>query len=473
MNVRPGRLAGLLAVGLGGVWMGLAAFRQLNFDECLALRAGYLIWAGEPGEPPFVMPWTILVGGIAHLLPDPAWAVRALRLLAAAGVALAWWQLLRSLEIGPLGRLATSAWLLANGVWLSHGFELRYDTALVLLLLAACVLSLETGRPRALGATLALLGLHHLKGLGLAVGWVVLLALDPRWREGPRWRRLAAGAGLTLLGWTGVLLLAGWGGLWLESQRGFLAQMAEAARVPRSASLGPVLLQDAGWWVVGAGTLLLLIASAERVRTEERLAFRLLAGAILLSVLFWWLHPRPWAYLAALPAPLLAASTGLLLRRGSRRLALLSGLALLGLVLQLGAGVRPAAAWARAIMSPLSPQLELLVRLRAHLGRGDRVLDPAGFAYFAPGCVRQWYLDTLFAERVARGEWMAELGEGLPSECTIAVSTYRLAWLPPAAQRELRERFRSLPAGLAWPRDRPVPAPLARLPGNGRVENFW
>lgn len=51
--------------------MWIAAVRALNFDEGLALRAGALLLDGEPARPALLMPWTLLLGGLARIIEDP------------------------------------------------------------------------------------------------------------------------------------------------------------------------------------------------------------------------------------------------------------------------------------------------------------------------------------------------------------------------------------------------------------------
>ncbi len=475
MTTLESRGANLLLGLLGALWLGVAATRQLNFDETLAVRAGFLLGAEAEGRPAFLMPWTAALGLAAHRVPRPFWLLVGLRLLVAGVVAGAWWRLLRRLEFGSWERLGVTVLLVTNGVFLSHGFELRYDSALLIGALAALALLLKGRAGVAFGVVLGLLALHHVKGLGLAVGLAALAWVGSKsWAvPRPNWKWILSSAAGVWLAWVASLASLGLLGRWLETVQEFGRQLGSATRAARSVTLGPVLLQDAAWWVlVTVGLGLALLRSAHE-SNQARLRLRLLAGTSFLGLLFWWLHPHPWAYLATLPAPFLLLAAWIGLREDPRALRLGAAAAGVTLLLQAAAGQPPGAAWMRAIRSPLLPQLELLERLREGLEPEDRVLDPTGLVYFARGCSREWYVDTLYAQRVARGVWMKELQRGVPEHCRVVVVTYRLAWLPSAAQETVRTAFQPFPCGLAWRRGHPVPEGVAALPGIGRIENYW
>ncbi len=62
-------MAFVAAVLAGALFVGLALTRRLNFDEALALRAGWLDLAHIPAEPAFLMPWTLFAGAVGHRSP--------------------------------------------------------------------------------------------------------------------------------------------------------------------------------------------------------------------------------------------------------------------------------------------------------------------------------------------------------------------------------------------------------------------
>lgn len=475
----------LLLILLGLVWLGVAGFRQLNFDEGLALRAGFLLWAAEGGRPTFLMPWTAALGLFAHRVERASLLVPAARWLVALAVAVCWWRLLQAVGLKRWGQVGVSFLLATNGVFVSHGFELRYDAVLLLGSLLATELLLVQRLGSAFGAVVGLLALHHLKGLGLSVGFVALAWLGSRaWGlPSPNWKRFGTGLGSVLFGWILVLSVSGLLGRWADTVRENLTQWSRARRVPVHEALGPVLLQDAAWWLLVVWGLLVGFRAVFRVRPEAEdgegplplpAVFNILTTVSLLTIGFWLLHPHPWAYLAALPAPFLSLAAGYGLRQMSPFYRWgTAGLALAFLGLQAAQGSLPAAAWLRALQHPLQPQLLLVDELRKALNPGERVLDPTGLVYFAPSCSQEWYVDTLFAPRVSQGTWMQELSDGVPESCVVALVSYRLGWLPPAAQQTLRQEFVFLPCGLAWRKGRPIPQTIASLPGAGKVENFW
>ena len=88
----------------------------------------------------------------------------------------------------------------------------------------------------------------------------------------------------------------------------------------------------------------------------------------------------------------------------SRRFGIWCAAAGLALVVQVVAtSESPVAAWRRGFAAPRAPEVEALRRLRAEARSDEGVLDPSGVAYFLPPCTREWYTDTLFAERAERG----------------------------------------------------------------------
>jgi len=470
LNAR--RLIAPSLTGLAGAaFVGLALFRRLNFDESLALRAGWLDLAGEPSAPAFLMPWTLLAGGVGHAFADPGAVLICLRALAAGGVAWAFLGALRAAGLSDSG-IAAASWLaVANAAFLTHALEFRYDAAVLILLLVAFRLLIQRDSTVALGAVAAGLALHHLKGVYYAVGVVALLLLQSteRWRD---MRRLLLGAALSGAAWLALLAPLGLLVRFVESLRTYVSLAVGGGRAPVGAALGPVLLDDLAWWL-----LALVVLGQRALRRARSPSDRPDVVALALAALgigFWVVHPHAWAYLAALPVPFLALVVIRALARdpGARRWGAAAALA--GGLLQIVSGAAPPLAQVpRALAAPVAPEIALLRELKASLQPGDRVLDPAGLLYFVPPCVHEWYVDTLLVERVRAGTWMSELGPGVPRACTLALNSYRLNALPRGALEDLAQDFVPLASGLAVRRDRPADRSLAELPGTGRVESFW
>jgi hypothetical protein len=463
-------LPAALAAAAGALFLALAWTRRLNFDESLALRAGWLDVAGEPSAPAFLMPWTLLAGAVGHLLDDPGAVFRLLRMIAAGGVAVAFASALSAAGVGGL-RFAAAAWLaVANAAFATHALEFRYDAAVLILLLVAFRIVAREGSPALLGAVAGVLALHHLKGAYYAAGVAVVLALLSTARRRDL-GRFAAGFAGAVAAWAVVLAPLGLLDRWGESLRTFYA-LAGSERAPVAETLGPVLRRDLAWWLFVLVALAAAASSRHRSARDRRdLAALALAG---LGVGFWVVHPHAWAYLAAVPVPFLLVAALRALPGTPRDWRAPAVAAAAGVALQFASGAQPPLSHvARAFSSPMAQEVAMLRELRAELRPDDRVLDPSGVVYFVPPCVEQWYVDSLFVERIAGGDWMRGFAEGVAPHCTLALSTYRLSALPPQARASLREQFAALPSGLAARRDRPLRRELVSLPGDGRVESFW
>jgi hypothetical protein len=366
------------------------------------------------------------------------------------------------------------AFTLAQRSFVSHGLEFRYDAALLGGLLVAAIALADTSRlrPALAGVAVAVLGLHHLKGtlLALAVGiwaWV-------RLRETPGGRRrLAAGLGIATAGWLALVTMLGLGGRWFATVREWVALAQGARRVPLAEALGSAMLGDFGWWtLVAVG----LICAALALRhggmgAGESASLVLGCGALALVVV----HPHPWPYMLALPAPFLAVVLAHRLPPGAERRTVAAWVSIAALAVAFQSGVvgrSPLAVWHDGFSASRAPEVEAVRRLRAAARPGEAVLDPSGLAYFLPPCTREWYTDTLFADRPG---WMAELLSGVPGRCVWVLNTYRLSALPPAARRDLAERFDLTASALALRQgDARAEALAVPVPGlHGRIESYW
>jgi hypothetical protein len=467
-----------LAAMLAAAFLTIAGVRRLNFDESLALRAGGLELDHARAEPAFVMPATLALGELGRWVPDPGALFLVLRLTVAAVVLALMVAAFVALGLGGSRLAVAVALTLCQASFVSHGLEFRYDAALLaaLLLLAISLGGSECTRPWLAGAALTILALHHLKGVFLAGVLGAWIAVRLR-RRPATLARVAASALATLGCWLALLGALGLGSRWLETLRQFWSLAGHVTRVSFSEALGATMVASLAWWTVALFALVL--AARERWRSERRerrddVALVLAAAGIAVVVV----HPHPWAYMLALPAPFLAVIVARRLpsaRDLPRVLAwVVVGVALLGL--QSVASQRPPwDPWTRSFAAPRAPEVATLRQLRARSLPTDRVLDPSGLVYFLPPCTRDWYSDTLFAERAAAGAWMQGLATGVPAACTCALNTYRLGALPAAARDDLRRDFVPLPSGLALRRGDPRLTTFT-APGagrSGRIESFW
>lgn len=472
----PPAVVGALAVlsaALASLFVASACVRSLNFDEAFAIRSGWLLWEGTPADPVLVSPATTALGALAASSPDPGTVFLLARLLASLTVLAALlWACLR-VAGGPAAALAAVALALGNGAFLTHALEFRYDWALLVGVLLALGLAAEPG-PREsflLGVVSAWIASHHVKGavLGAALA-VALLALLARRDAGGR--RLA---GLFLLGllsacgaWLGAVAL--WG-RWDALERYYAHYVALAVspeRQPFWATLGGPLRADVVWWAVA---LLSTAAGLVGTRPARRLRGVLVVTAAASLPLL--AHPRPFAYMLALVVPGFALATADYLVNRSTRVARRTLVAALA-VLPFAAGTHFLERYRDAFRSPRAATVATLRTLRGHARPDDRVFDPSGVAYFLAPCFREWYVDVLFAPRLATGEWMTETRASGFEGCTWVLYTYRVRWLPETWNR-VRPGYRNLGGGLYVRQDDPR-APSIAAPELARLfppDSYW
>lgn len=471
-----------LAVALAGAatlaFVAAAVVRRLNFDEALALRAGWLLVANVEAAPPFAMPFTAVLGLLSHAVTDPGTVFLLARLgVVTAMVASLLYSFRKTADSWTTVALAV-LFTLAQGTFFVHGLEFRYDAAItVCLLLAFPRLSSDQPRDRvAVGVISAVVAAHHLKGL--VVGGLLLLlgVLRGRARAIPR---LLAGAVTGAGGLLAVAALAGWLDEARRMYASFFALAREATRwyAPWH-TLGPTVARDLVWWILAglavAGTAATWrgVTWAEGRRRPELWAL-LLAGV---SLAFVPLHPHPWAYMLAPAAPFLgwlaAHRWRALSPRHRWRAAALAAVLLVG---QRILALPPFSAHLASFRAPRRGEVAELRWLQAVSRPGDAVLDPSGLAYFLPPCTTEWYIDSLFRERAAAGTWMEELGTIEPSACPWLVRTYRLDMLPPQVRQRLAYQYRLVTTGIAlWrgdPRSQTLPDRDATAPTP--FDSFW
>lgn len=465
------RVPKLLAAVAGAVFFALAVTRRLNFDETLALRSGWLDLAGEDSAPAFLMPWTLLAGAVGHVLSDAGSVFVTLRLLAAGGVAYAYALALRAASVSVVGLAAVAGLALANAAFATHALEFRYDAAVLILLLVAYRLLVLGSSPLVLGAVAGILSLHHLKGAYYAAGVAVILLLVSADRRRDL-RRFAAGMTAALAVWTVLLLSLGLLGRQMESLRAFYTLAASAERASLMETLGPTLRRDLAWWLLVMTAIVRVVLLRQRGPGECRDIVAIALAA--LGIGFWIIHPHAWAYLAALPVPFLLIYASRAFDGGWKALRWPILAASGGVVLQLAsAAPAPLAHLTQAFAAPMANEVTMLRALRQEAKPKDRVLDPSGVVYFVLPCIPQWYLDSLYLERMTAGDWMRELQPGLPGACTLVLDTYRIRALPPETKRAFGRDFRLLASGLAVRQDRLLSAELENAPGSGSVESFW
>ena len=166
----------------------ISLMRGLNFDESLALYAGWLGVQRIPANPAFLMPITAVEGVMAGIILDPELLFQTLRALVLVTVlaAMAWVGVV--LRLGLPLCLIWAVLTLASSAFASHGIEFRYDWAILVAWLAAFGLLNSRGRSRFIGLGLLIgwLAAHHLKGAyyGAALYGICLIELSLRNGQG-------------------------------------------------------------------------------------------------------------------------------------------------------------------------------------------------------------------------------------------------------------------------------------------------
>ncbi len=465
--VRVGLLLSVLLPAL--IFLAVALQRQLNFDEPLALRSGWLLIEGTPGFPAFCMPLTLALGWVGHQIADPGLLFLLLRAAVAISVltALAWMLRRARADLRIAG--LTLALCLLHGSFGTYAYEFRYDWAILLGWLAAFGLIQRESKwdVLALGVCVSWLAAHHLKGVFFAafLYFFFLLSRFLAQRGGATreaslrtllWFHL--GILVSAVVWLGICLATGTLDDAVALYRGFVTVASGEPKLWPWQALGVTFTKDAIWWIsaflalaLSARDLLRALRSGRDLR-DPRTWGILFAGV---PLLFLFIHPHPWAYMLAVPAPFLAYLMARVLlsrlRHGSprRRASIVGVLGGALLLFYLGTGLWPGLHYVAALQVPMTQQVETLRALREFAAPEERIIDPSGLAYFQAPCVKEWYLDALFGNLAAQGVWMQELWERTPAECPLALNSYRLFMLPPPLVERIHSNYQLLPSGVA------------------------
>ncbi len=414
----------------------VALSRRPNFDEWLALRAGWLIANGESSGLHFLMPFTWLVGMLATQFSDVAIPVVLFRFLVTTTVlGVLWWALRRQLDDAVAAGIALFL-CLVSGVFVSHAIEFRYDAVILVLWLWCLGITAGEMKEREfllLGIACALLALHHTKGLFYAagLGLYVLMAIRFQFRQLAYFLGGAMSVGAI---WLLILLH---GGLVVEQAgiyRQFSSIALDAPRVLPWDALKERVSADGVWWLVVGSAAAVGFARRVFCGREVTISFFLM-----LPALFIMLHPRPWDYLIVplIPPLSVLAVEGYLhvARKLPGRVRNLAPFLLVPTLLISVAGV-----YAQSLQASGSDDLRLLREISRELRDGDTVIDPVGAVFFVPAFDEQWYLDTLFRNPLQEGTWMKRTAADFRG-ATMVVASYRLGWIEEAAAAGLSGKY--------------------------------
>ena len=426
----------LLALGalVGLVVVCPQFFRQLNLDEALVLRAGWLSLEGFDAKPAFWMPWTAILGILSHL-PIPTWLLwLSIRCFTAALLGLSYLYAIR--QFSQHGLWLYLALLLSGPYVLVHGFEFRYDAAILIGIFTTLGLISSKHRYRfiGIGSCIAWIGLHHLKGVYFAAALLGIFSLyrikDAFLVKATPIRLVFLQLFSSILGftalWLCITLSLGRQHEFIELYRGFfnLSQHTYPVHfqfLVESLKRYPLHL--------ALGLIMIFRACMLRHQTSETAQSFLLMA--LTATIFPFLHPHPWAYMgipiAALIAPLIGEFILSLPKSWSRSVTISF------LILWL------ATPW-RGVFGEIRYSMKHNFLLEAHFVdwlRDDsnkelKIFDPTGIVYSAKPCLQEWYYDSIFEYWFQNGQWLKGLDSTINS-CDAIVRSWRTEQLLGAA----------------------------------------
>ncbi|MDL2716249.1 MAG: hypothetical protein PT977_00720, partial [Acidobacteriota bacterium] len=370
---------------------------------------------------------------------------------------------------------------LLSYAFVAHGVEFRYDAAILVGLLVAfgLLVRARTSDFALLGGVAAFVASHHVKGLLLG-GAVLAFGVARAGGDRRRLARLLFGAAGVAAAW---IVLAGSLGILPDvfatvSVFSRLGVSVESRLWPWQSSMGVTFVRDLAFWLAALAAVLGVTLDLARLRPrgwrEDPDVWALLFLVVTLG--FPFVHPMPWPYMLALPAPFAAILIARRLpvwARGRGRFAALAAVAA-AICVQTFVAHHPVgeAYWA-SLAAPREPEVDALRLLRRMASPSDRIFDPSGMAYFLPPCTRDWYIDSLFREGARKGTWMAEVPRLDPESCPWVLFTYRVDMLPYAAKARLAAGWERRLWGLGLRRNDPRLVDLPPSRSDDEISTFW
>lgn len=411
-----------------------AIVRCLNFDESLAVKSGWLLLNHIPSSPILYMPTIIFFGWLSERIADPGALFLVARLLVAVLVlANLFWAL--STTGFPLSlQLLAVIITLVNGSFIAHGFEFRYDVAILVGWLTAFGLML---RGRSLdyfwiGLVASWLMFHHLKGVYFAC-WLYVFTLLRVWFQSEkkllRLTLFHLSFALSAAAWLAWSFFNGFHNHISMMYTQFFHLAVGSKKIWPWDALAEALGKDIFWWSL-AFLSILLIVIGKKTNKSGPLLWASLFALVPLSFLF--LHPHPWPYMLAISVPfcsvLMAAAFSDFFLNATRSK---NVMLICCCLLVVGFSRHPFwDSYAKALNASRSQQVTVLRYLKQFAHPDDKVIDPSGLVYFLRPHETEWYTDTLFREKMLKGRWMNYPKTFDPQKVPWVLFTYRINWLP-------------------------------------------
>lgn len=446
--------------------------RRLNFDEWLVLRSAWLIFNQEANNLHFLMPWTWLTGQLIQNTHDVTTPIRLSRVIVVTLTLFTLWTALRSNHKCTATALRAYVLTLSCGAFVAHAVEFRYDAVIICAWLSAWGLSTEltTKRLVGIGVLIAILTLHHMKGLFFAIALTVYIMALTKNNARKAWRAIFIGATLPLAAW--VIIISN--NNLLQEQFDIYFQFAkigtETQTIPLWDALWPRIKVDIFWWIIVIAASAWAIIIDRKNPTVRRTFF-----FATVPIFFIFLHPRPWDYMLTPVIPMLASLSTTYL--GESKKGNISSMK--GLTLQRGALILTTAlgllTHIHALKATGGSDLNALSLIAKIKNDHDTVLDPVGAVYFIKPVSPDWYLDGLFRSQLTNSKW-DPTGQTKNINASIIVDSYRLRWLPEDKKNKIVQNYENICQWIWLKKDDPRKTTLTnQCPKNesNTLKNYW
>jgi hypothetical protein len=415
--------------------------RQLNFDESLALRTGWLYNNSIQTGLSFNMPIIWGIGYIAGNIDDPGVVIIALRIIVFFSLLAAFIYVRYRLKLPLIYTLFWITFCFANGAFLTHATEFRYDWAILIAWLIA--FSFVSNRSKYsyvfLGLIFSWLLLHHLKGIFYAV-WLYIFTLSAIYFDSNKQRKALiefhSASIILILIWLFAMAALNRIDDLLNFYIQFKQLASDVAFEDRTSKIIQRLSKDYVWWMLA---LLSTCFAVYSLNLSRYLLWSMLFT--LAPISFILIHPLPWAYLVAAVVPFLAFIMAWQIYNIYLRFPEQIGVKILCfccvIIFATFASKEVALQYQ---VDNLSTAIQSLRLLKSHASIDDKIVDPSGTAYFLKPAHSDWYIDKLFRELAKQGRWQKDIDKSI-LDADWALNTYRLYWLSEDAIKAVEQQF--------------------------------